>query len=600
MKKNRNKNFKTRMMRNVCIFVAGIAGASSIAAGVFSRVSNESASAADMSVNSTGLNNIGENQIQVLSDKINVDSATTIITTGSIGKMRSKCYTETEMQNGTYDSERDSQISFYSATKNYCDTMNITYNFDGSLSAGSHNVDGTVVLTWSNAAHDADGNAYDVKMYIDNIVVTNGTEARHPISIVGFADHTARYATQERSASELVGSNYSLPIYDLGASYDTLVRIVEPGTDIPVTGKNTVYIMQDLDQPDNYTGGYGTADSPAPYAESITLIDGVVGDVFVEADHILSVTNTSYGNNTHFSATEQTGIEDMDRSSIAFLGNASGFKYRWHGSECSTPFGWIGSKTVTTSTSGDYADKGSITPTDNEVLWKEDKSIVVTPDPGYYVSKITVDGQEINFTPDPDTGKVVYTFDDVIANHTIDAQFAPYNYKVTVRHYEIGTTTPVADPVVSDNHHTGDTYTSQPADVDGYRLVERPDPETVTFTDHDIEMIYYYAPVGNITVEYCDVDTKKCDLTEIVTDEGIDGDESRVCVEKKFDGYNFVNKEGDDCILSKDTTKIKYWYKKQPKNPVTADINVGGYAAAALGLITTAISFLLVIAKRRK
>ena len=602
--KNRNKNYKARLLRNSCILAAGVLGISGATAGILSHISHGDAFATNQVIRRTGLNSIGENEIQMLGNTINLSNAD-IVTTGQVKKMISKCYTAAEIQNGTYDSERNSQVSYLSAIDGYCDSMNVVYDFGSSLARGTHSVNGTISLTWSNAAHDADGNSYDVKMFVDNITVANGRTATRPISLMAHHEHAVRYATQEVAASGLTSTGYPR-IPDVGAYYDVTISVVNHGTSTPVTGKMTVYQMKDLDQADHYpdnenNGLYTNSDgSPKPFAEGVTLISGIDQEIFVGSNSSLNITDTHYGSNTRYSATRETDDDEWELSSIAFRGDASGFKYRWHGSDCGTAFGWIGSKKVTTSTSGTYKNNGKITPTDNEVLWKEDKSIVVTPDPGYYVSKITVDGQEINFTPDPDTGKVVYTFDDVIANHTIDAQFAPYNYKVTVRHYKEGTTTPVADPVVSDNHHAGDTYTSQPADVDGYRLVERPDPETVTFTDRDIEMIYYYAPVGNITVEYCDVDTKKCDLTEIVTDEGIDGDESRVCVEKKFDGYNFVNKEGDDCILSKDTTKIKYWYKKQPKNPVTADINVGGYAAAALGLITTAISFLLVIAKRRK
>lgn len=83
--KNRNKNFKTRLIRSTCFVAAGIVGASGIAAGIISQASNDNASAANMSVSRTGLNSIGENQIQVLSSKIDITNAD-IVTTGPIKK----------------------------------------------------------------------------------------------------------------------------------------------------------------------------------------------------------------------------------------------------------------------------------------------------------------------------------------------------------------------------------------------------------------------------------------------------------------------------------------------------------------------------------
>lgn len=362
--------------------------------------------------------------------------------------------------------------------------------------------------------------------------------------------------------------------------------------------------MEDLDQPDHYTNDSGYGDfvdgsgGPMPFSEGVTLISGIDQNVFVGSDSLLNITNTHYGNNTRFSGTRATGSNEQERSSIAFRGDISGFKYTWYGSNCATSFGWIGAKKVTTSTSGNYANKGTITETDTEVLWKEDKKIVATPSRGYYVSKVTVDGRDVTFTPDAD-GKVTYTFPDVIADHAIDVQFAPYRYKVTVHHYRVGTTEKVAPDVVEDNHVAGDSYTSKEVNVDGYELVEKPEEETVTFKDEDIELIYYYAEKGTVVVEYCDADTKKCNLAPSVTDEGIDGEESKVCVEKKIDGYSFINREGDACVYDKDTANIKYWYKKA-QNPNTADINLGNHIATIAGLAVTASGSLLFALKKRR
>ena len=496
--KNRNKKFTTQLVQTSCILAAGVLGFSGITAGVLSNILPQSVFAANQTIHRTSHSDIGENEIQFLVDKINLSNSddVNIVTTGQLKKMVSKCYTEAEIQNGTYDTERDSQVSYHTATENYCGTMNIVYDFGDSLATGTHDVNGTISLTWSNAAHDADGNSYDVKIYIDNIEITNNFVATRPISIMAEREHAVRPAVQEIPASQL-SANYDILGYNLGGAYDVMVSVLQPGTNTPVTGKKTVYRMSDLDQPDhiNASVGEGTyvdnSGNPAPFTESVTLISGIEPDIYVGTNSFLTITNTEYGNNTRFSATQQTSNDEWEFSSVTFRGDVSGFKYRWYGSVCGTPLGWVGSKIVTTSTSGTYKDHGQITPTDDEVLWKEDKTITALPDNGYYVSKITVDGQEITFTPD-ENGMVTYTFDDVIANHAIDVQFAPYFYKVTVHHYKKGTTTKLASDVIEEDHITGDSYTSSAADVEGYKVVEKPEKETVIFEDHDIELIYYY------------------------------------------------------------------------------------------------------------
>ena len=540
--KNRNKKFTTRLMHTSCILAAGVLGVSGIAAGVLSSFSGLNVFAANQTVHRTSHSNIGENELQFLEDKISLSgNNVTIVTTGQLKKMVSKCYTETELQDGTFDAERNSQVSYHTATENYCGTMNIVYDFGNNLAIGTHDVDGTISIIWNNAAHDADGNSYDVKMYIDNIKITNGFVATRPISIMAEREHAVRPALQEISASELSASTHDILGYNLGGSYDVLVSALEPGTNTPVTGKKTVYQMTDLDQPDHINASTGSgayvdnAGNPAPFAESVTLINGIEPDIYVGENSLLTITDTEFGSNTRFAATQQTSGDEWALSSVTFRGDVSGFKYRWSGSVCGTPLGWIGSKKVTTSTSGTYKDHGRITPTDEEVLWKEDKSIIAVPDQGYYVSKLTVDGNEVTFTPDDD-GTVTYTLDDVIADHTIDVQFAPYYYKVTVHHYKKGTTTKLASDVTEGDHITGDDYTSSAVDVEGYHVVEKPEKETVIFEDHDIELIYYY--------------------------------------------------EEDEVIVP-------------GANPNTSDTNIGNYTAAALGLSAFIAAALFFVTKKR-
>ena len=170
-------------------------------------------------------------------------------------------------------------------------------------------------------------------------------------------------------------------------------------------------------------------------------------------------------------------LNDPETGFAAYM-NTGSMKYRWTGSDVGTGVGFIDFSKVITSTSGDYADKGKITVTDNEVLWKEDKKIVMTPDAGYKVSKVTVDGMPISFTPNAN-GVVEHTFNDVVSDHRIDVQFEPTTgYTLIVHHYLEGTEPPfsVADDVTKDGLTYDEHYTTEPAkNLDPkYELVKTP------------------------------------------------------------------------------------------------------------------------------
>ena len=219
----------------------------------------------------------------------------------------------------------------------------------------------------------------------------------------------------------------------------------------------------------------------------------------------VQICNTDYGNNTRIVGTG-AALNDPETGFAVYM-NTGSMKYRWTGSDVGTGVGFIDFSKVVTSTSGNYADKGKITVTDNEVLWKEDKKIVMTPDAGYKVSKVTVDGTPISFTPNAN-GVVEHTFNDVISDHRIDVQFEPTTgYTLIVHHYLEGTEPPfsVADDVTKDGLTYDEHYTTEPAkNLDPkYELVKTPDNAEGDIKGNT-EVIYYYRIVkGTVTVHHC-------------------------------------------------------------------------------------------------
>ena len=89
----------------------------------------------------------------------------------------------------------------------------------------------------------------------------------------------------------------------------------------------------------------------------------------------------------------------------------------------------------------------------------EDKSFTITPNEGYEIKSVTVDGQ--------DKGKITsYTFDDVKEAHTISATFVKKTFKITASAGTGGSISPNGTSTVS--YGDSKTFTITPAQ--GYKV----------------------------------------------------------------------------------------------------------------------------------
>ena len=158
---------------------------------------------------------------------------------------------------------------------------------------------------------------------------------------------------------------------------------------------------------------------------------------------------------------------------------------------------------ITTSVSG---VGGTITGQNDDVLETvvhgEDstKEIVVTPDEGYEILSIIINGEKINFTPDQDGKVTLDTFKDVTEDMNIVAEFSNNTSKVIVHHYLLGTEdTKIAEDDVLVGI-VGTEYTTGPKiGLVGYKLATNEDDSYIitgnpsgTYGEYDQEVIYYY------------------------------------------------------------------------------------------------------------
>lgn len=119
---------------------------------------------------------------------------------------------------------------------------------------------------------------------------------------------------------------------------------------------------------------------------------------------------------------------------------------------------------------------GSMTPYgDVQVIEGDDQSFSITPDQGYQITEVLVDGQSQGAGPD-------YVFQNVTANHTIRAAFDPLNHAVTASAGNGGVIDPSGRVLVA--HEADQAFTITPEE--GYRI------DDVTVDGHSVGPVHQY------------------------------------------------------------------------------------------------------------
>ena len=131
------------------------------------------------------------------------------------------------------------------------------------------------------------------------------------------------------------------------------------------------------------------------------------------------------------------------------------------------------------------------------------KDIVVTPDSGYKITSITVNGNAIEFAPQNDGTYTLPIFENMTEDKHVVVKFERKETSVVVKHQtEDGTD--LVDPETIPGR-VGDEYTTEPKDFPDYDLKTTPDNAEGNMTEEQIEVIYVYSKVkGTVTVTKVD------------------------------------------------------------------------------------------------
>ena len=139
-------------------------------------------------------------------------------------------------------------------------------------------------------------------------------------------------------------------------------------------------------------------------------------------DNIIPITKTDHARTDHnYYLVEICGYIVKDGNPVRFYQSSNNFIHFGSGEDVATVRNYytlqvkVDEVRIITATAGEH---GAITPADEVIVSKgEDHTFTITPDSGYRIKDVLVDGVSVGAVS-------TYTFEDVVENHTIHATFA--------------------------------------------------------------------------------------------------------------------------------------------------------------------------------
>ena len=320
-----------------------------------------------------------------------------------------------------------------------------TFKVSGPNKYGLYNTGdlpaGDVTFTIKNAVHDESGKTYDMKVKLSNVyfkalgyktndsLIYNGKSVSW--TVVDFTKDGYVWFRSGMGAAQsdgLYGNYRSGGRNDgkIGTRFDATVQVVGASTN---NSKNAMPIyFRDLDQPDKTEGGedhkaYLNEDGNVKrYTEKIQFLSGMIGNAHANTNSVVKEKgNTFYGLQE---LSDLKGSPDIEKGEFDQLVTADKFSFHWAASDAGTRvFANYGDHEITTTfvsghNQGKYTHTGGNLDT---VYMKRDRTVTVTPNSGYYIKSILVDGKEYLKNPGStsNTSAVTVTFNNVTADHNV-------------------------------------------------------------------------------------------------------------------------------------------------------------------------------------
>ena len=217
------------------------------------------------------------------------------------------------------------------------------------------------------------------------------------------------------------------------------------------------------------------------------------------------------------------------------------------------------------------------------------KDIIATPNSGYNVIKITINGEEVPYNVNENGTVELDKFVNMTSDKHIVVKFSNNSSNVIEHHYIKGTTTRVAEDKVQYGE-VGNNYTTAPKmDLHRYRLVKLddgkyqiPDNASGVFKDQPQVITYYYElkPLELLVHHYIDGTS-----TSVAPDENSEGEEgesyttnpvSYPTLDEKYELVSTKLPSNANGIFENPLTEVTYYYKIKEHKITTEVDGIGG------------------------
>lgn len=275
--------------------------------------------------------------------------------------------------------------------------------YNGTINANEVKSLSDIVIKWNNIGHDKDNDRIDMEVTFSNIHVKGAPySATNPRLIA-------------RSTNTEIEALYGKYFLELGSevcrlSTDVHVKYLKRGTNTLANGDYIGYFT-DIDAPD-----YGEIYNTEYSEKTITGIG--ISDIYTSNTCFLDIhkengeyrlESTKYDNNTL-----DSGFVMKTQPEFSFT-----VKVAAASTQILKQFN-PGTITATAGPGGSISDEGT-----TSIPWKNDKDYTITPDKGYHIRDVIVDGKPQGPIPN-------YHFPPIAEeDHTIEAQFEPNTYTIT-------------------------------------------------------------------------------------------------------------------------------------------------------------------------
>ena len=232
---------------------------------------------------------------------------------------------------------------------------------------------------------------------------------------------------------------------------------------------------------------------------------------------------------------------------------------------------------ITTSVNG---EGGSITGQDADVLETVEhgknstQTITITPDEGYEVLSVIINGEKVDFTPDENGVVTLPLFENVTKDINVVAEFSNNTSKIIVHHYLLGTEdTRVAEDDVLVGI-VGTEYTTGPViGLVGYELATDDDGSFIidgnpsgTYGDYDQEVTYYYVEKAvRVTVNHF-IEGTNTSLSDTIVKEYTRGQTYTTTAATDIpEEYELVRMPSNATgVIDESEVVVTYYYKLKP------------------------------------